>query len=633
MTLAKTVKLGRRSASRFLNRYLKTEADRLILQSAWENWGLILANFVTGIIGAMFEGGTFGIIFLAVALLSTPQGIDWNQYAILAGVPGLGSWLNALGQEVLFILLLGLAVTSQIFLGLCNYWNAVTAGDLGIRLQVKFTEYIHRLILSFSFACASRYKIGDLTSYAASAGPTVKTQITLANTLITNFLLLLVYLGILVVISPWLLLAALSTVLVFYVIQKQLLPRIRHYSSVNEQGMVEIGKQVTENLQGLRLLHTTGRQSRAVAQVKALLEQVKPGLQKQIRLLNITNPITQTLPVVVLAIITGIAFLLFSERSTGVLPSLVTFVLALQRFNIRLQGVTVAVTGFADNYGRLARFQEILNPRDKEFGRLGTVPFTNLATDISFHGVCLRYLADQGEVLQDINLVLPLGKVTALVGASGAGKSSLADLLVGLYEPTRGKILVNGRDLRDYDPSSWRQRLGVVSQDTFLFNATILENIRFACPTATDWEVMAAAQAAQADGFIQDLPLGYDTVVGERGYRLSGGQRQRIALARAILSDPDLLILDEATSALDTVSEKLVQEALDKFGQNRMVLVIAHRLSTIVNADQIVVLQQGRIVERGTHSELLGLSSGIYRNYWQLQSSQKKVPLSPSQNT
>jgi ATP-binding cassette subfamily B protein/subfamily B ATP-binding cassette protein MsbA len=623
--LLKTVQFKsfqQKTLSRFGGRFLKTEADRLIWQSAWENRGLILTNFATGIVGALFEGGTFGIIFLAVTLLSEPQGVDWDRYAILAGVPGLTNWLNALGQETLFLLLLGLAVTAQILLGLCNYWNSVTAGDLGIRLQVKFTEYLHRLILSFSFACASRYKVGDLTAYAASAGPTVKTQITLANTLITNLLLLLVYLGILVVISPWLLLAALATALVFYGIQKQLLPRIRHYSSANEMGLVEIGKQVTENLQGLRLLHTTGRQWTAVHQVRNLVEQVKPGLQKQIRLLNITNPITQTLPVVLLAVIAAIAFLLFSHRSTGVLPSLVTFVLALQRFNIRLQGVTGALTGFANNYGNLGRFQEILDRRDKEFAHLGEVEFTGLETDICFAGVGLRYLADQGEVLRDIDLVLPRGKVTALVGQSGAGKSSLADLLVGLYEPSRGQILVNGRDLRQYDVTSWRRRLGVVSQDTFLFNAPILDNIRFTCPTATDWEVMKAAQAAQADGFIHELPLGYGTVVGERGYRLSGGQRQRLALARAILSDPDLLILDEATSALDTVSERLVQQALDEFGRNRTVLVIAHRLSTIVNADQIVVMEQGRIVERGNHQQLLAIA-GLYGRYWQLQSHQK----------
>ncbi|AIE74659.1 ABC transporter ATP-binding protein [Synechocystis sp. CS-94] len=611
-----------KTISKFGARYLKTEADRLILQSAWENRGLILANFATGIVGALFEGGTFGIIFLAVTLLSEPQEIDWNRYALLAGVPRLTNWLNALGQETLFLLLLALAVTAQILLGLCNYWNAVTAGDLGVRLQVKFTEYLHRLILSFSFACASRYKVGDLTSYAASAGPTVKTQITLANTLISNCLLLLVYLAILVAVSPWLLLAALITALVFYGIQKQLLPRIRYYSSVNEMGLVEISKQVTENLQGLRLLHTTGRHWRAVDQVKNLVEEVKPGLQKQIRLLNITNPITQTLPVVLLAVIAAIAFLLFSQRSTGVLPSLVTFVLALQRFNIRLQGVIGALTGFASNHGSLGRFQAILDRRDKEFARLGEVPFTGLETDIRFAEVSLCYQVEQGEVLRNIDLVLPREKVTALVGQSGAGKSSLADLLVGLYEPTQGQILVNGRDLRQYDLTSWRQRLGVVSQDTFLFNATILDNIRFTCPTATDWEVITAAKAAQADGFIQDLPLGYRTVVGERGYRLSGGQRQRLALARAILSDPDLLILDEATSALDTVSERLVQQALDKFGKNRTVLVIAHRLSTIVNANQIVVMEQGRIVERGNHQQLLDLG-GSYAHYWSLQSDQR----------
>jgi ABC-type bacteriocin/lantibiotic exporters, contain an N-terminal double-glycine peptidase domain len=170
---------------------------------------------------------------------------------------------------------------------------------------------------------------------------------------------------------------------------------------------------------------------------------------------------------------------------------------------------------------------------------------------------------------------------------------------VGLYQPTEGRILVDGVDLSALDLASWQQRLGVVSQDTFLFNASLAENIAFGTPGADRAAVEEAAASAQALNFIRALPDGFDTVVGERGYRLSGGQRQRISLARAILRDPELLILDEATSALDTESERLVQQALERFEQQRTVLVIAHRLSTIVAADQILVLQAGRIIERG----------------------------------
>jgi ATP-binding cassette subfamily B protein/subfamily B ATP-binding cassette protein MsbA len=215
----------------------------------------------------------------------------------------------------------------------------------------------------------------------------------------------------------------------------------------------------------------------------------------------------------------------------------------------------------------------------------------------------------------------------ALVGSSGAGKSSLADLLVGLYEPTEGQMLVDGTPLADFDLISWQQQLGVVSQDTFLFNATIAENISHGSPNATRAQIVEAAEKAQAAGFISDLPDGYDTLIGERGYLLSGGQRQRLSLARAILRDPELLILDEATSALDTQSERLVQQAIDQFERQHTVLVIAHRLSTIVKADLICVLDKGQIVEQGNHQELLE-KHGIYAGLWRQQVSMESKLIS-----
>jgi ATP-binding cassette subfamily B protein/subfamily B ATP-binding cassette protein MsbA len=206
----------------------------------------------------------------------------------------------------------------------------------------------------------------------------------------------------------------------------------------------------------------------------------------------------------------------------------------------------------------------------------------------------------------------------ALVGSSGAGKSSIADLLAGLYDPTEGEILVDGTSIARFDLGGWQQRLGVVSQDTFLFNASIADNIAFGTPEATRTAIETAAAQAQAARFIEALPEGLDTVVGERGYRLSGGQRQRLSLARAILRDPELLILDEATSALDSESERLVQQAIDRFERKHTVLVIAHRLSTIVNADLICVMDKGAIIERGKHKELLA-KDGRYASLWKQQ--------------
>ncbi|MBC6697141.1 ABC transporter ATP-binding protein [Hymenobacter puniceus] len=221
-------------------------------------------------------------------------------------------------------------------------------------------------------------------------------------------------------------------------------------------------------------------------------------------------------------------------------------------------------------------------------------------------------------VLQDINLVIEKGKTVALVGPSGSGKSTLADLLPRFYDPTGGQILIDGHDVRDCTIHSVREQMGIVTQESILFNDSILNNIRFNTQ-ATEAEVMEAARIANAHDFIMATPEGYHTLIGDRGGRLSGGQRQRLSIARAILRNPPILILDEATSALDTESEKLVQEALTRLMQSRTSLVIAHRLSTVQHADEIIVLHQGRIAERGTHDELLRQPGGLYQRLSQMQ--------------
>jgi ATP-binding cassette subfamily B protein/subfamily B ATP-binding cassette protein MsbA len=245
--------------------------------------------------------------------------------------------------------------------------------------------------------------------------------------------------------------------------------------------------------------------------------------------------------------------------------------------------------------------------------------FPGLRQAIELRGVTLRYHPEEAPAVAEVSCTVPQGKFTALVGISGAGKSTVADLLLRLFEPTAGAVLVDGVTLKSFSPTSWRARVGVVSQETFLFHASVRENIAFGKPDATLEEVVAAAKQAYADEFIRRLADGYETVIGDRGYRLSGGQRQRIALARALIRQPELLVLDEATSALDTESERFIQQAMEGQRGKRTLLVIAHRLSTITGADQILVLDAGRVVEQGTHETLLA-HEGIYARLWRLQS-------------
>ena len=256
---------------------------------------------------------------------------------------------------------------------------------------------------------------------------------------------------------------------------------------------------------------------------------------------------------------------------------------------------------------------------DKKIERSsGSAPTAGLSRDISLIGLSFDY--GDGVVIDNADLTLRKGAVTALVGPSGSGKSTVADLLMRFYEPTRGKITLDGQDVREFGYRSYRQLFGVVTQETFLWHSTVRENIVYGLERAVaEEELFRAAKAAYAHEFITSLSQGYDTVVGDRGVRLSGGQRQRIAIARAIIRNPQVLILDEATSALDTQSERMVQKALDNLITSRTSLVIAHRLSTIVAADMIYVMHEGRIVQQGKHRQLVS-EDGLYRHLWELQS-------------
>ncbi|HEU5042135.1 MAG TPA: ATP-binding cassette domain-containing protein, partial [Gemmatimonadales bacterium] len=252
--------------------------------------------------------------------------------------------------------------------------------------------------------------------------------------------------------------------------------------------------------------------------------------------------------------------------------------------------------------------REVVLPEERE---------ARFEREIAFEGVSFSY--DGGDpVLSDVSFTLPKGRVLALVGPSGAGKTTLADLLPRFHDPTAGRILMDGVPLTRLTRRSLRSIMGVVSQDTVLLNDTVLANIAYGSPGATREAVEAAAEAANAAPFIRQLPQGYETLLGERGTRLSGGQRQRIAIARALLRDPPILILDEATSALDTESERLVQQAIERLMRQRTTLVIAHRLATVRDAHEIVVLDAGRVVQRGSHDELYR-AGGLYRRLHDLQ--------------
>ncbi|HEX7532875.1 MAG TPA: ABC transporter ATP-binding protein/permease, partial [Methyloceanibacter sp.] len=267
--------------------------------------------------------------------------------------------------------------------------------------------------------------------------------------------------------------------------------------------------------------------------------------------------------------------------------------------------------GLVDLEAMFALLEEMPEIKDKP----GARPLQVTRGEIRFENVRFAYERDR-PILKDVSFAVPAGKMVAIVGPSGAGKSTIARVLFRFYDIQSGAVSIDGQDIRDVTQKSLRAAIGVVPQDTVLFNDTIYYNIKYGRPDATDAEVYEAARLAQIDTFIRTLPLGYKTMVGERGLKLSGGEKQRVAIARTILKGPPILILDEATSALDSHTEKEIQDALDRVAQGRTTLVIAHRLSTIVHADAILVVENGRVVEQGTHAELVA-KGGLYASLWE----------------
>ncbi|NEN94444.1 MAG: ABC transporter ATP-binding protein [Moorea sp. SIO3I7] len=601
---------------------LRSPAYRLVGETARKNWWLIGMNLVTNLVSAVLEGSTLGVIYLAVGYLTGTDdpGTDTPTNPTIAKT--LAKILPLPPEQMFLVLIFG-AVVLQIGLSLSNYLNKVSTAYLSAKAQPYVTGKVFERIMTFSYGCVSRYKVGDLVLFTNDAAFAVDQNITQFNNLVVSVSFSLVYLVIIVRLSP--ILAGAATVLILAVayVQYKLIPRLRRVVKRVTASQVESAKYITQSIQALRLLHTFGTQPQTLTGANQILGKIEKQLKKRALVFFLPEPILETLPMVALGILAASAVLFEGGKAT-ILPLLLTFLLALQRLSGRLRATSNTITLFVDNSARMVRLEMILDQRDKVFEHSGTEPFTRLREDIEFKSISLSYTNDDTFALKNLTFTLPRNKVTALVGGSGAGKSSIIDLFLGLYQPTAGHILVNGRPLADYCLENWRQQIGVVSQDTFIFNDSILENLRYGRPSASLDEVVEAAKAAQAHKFILALPDGYETVVGERGYRLSGGQRQRLALARALIKQPEILILDEATSALDSESEKLIQQALEQFQKERTVIVVAHRLSTIAEADQILVLERGELVEHGTHKSLLHQGER-YAGYWKLQSSQVAV--------
>lgn len=384
-----------------------------------------------------------------------------------------------------------------------------------------------------------------------------------------------------------------------------------------QQELGELNAILADNLAGMREIKAFTREDGEAERIRVRIEKYKNSLLYALKMLAIFHPFIQFS-----SALGTIVIIYFGGRmivgETLAVDELVAFFLYLDLFYQPLQRLSDSWEQIQESLASAVRVNELLDESpEPDAGNAGIVLPGRAKGDLQFEHVVFNYLPDT-PIVEGINIDIPAGSTLALVGPTGVGKTTLASLIPRFYDVSSGRITLDGHDLRTLSLSSLRQQISMVLQDVYLFHGTARENILFGRADATEEEMLEAARIANADEFLSRLPNGYDTIIGERGVKLSGGQKQRLSIARAILKDAPILILDEATSAVDTETEALIQQALERLMQGRTTIVIAHRLSTVRNADQIVVLSEGRIAEQGTHNELMRLR-GIYWNLNQVQ--------------
>ena len=493
------------------------------------------------------------------------------------------------------------------------------AGQLGASLQENVTrdlrDSLFRHLQRLPLAYFQRTKTGQIISRVLSDTEQTKALITeLVTRTLQNAAQIIGTIAILLNYSVQLTLVSLVIAPLLTLSLQPLLRKLRkgHRRLRGDYG--EITSVLQEVVSGVRLVKSFRGEPYEDERFASASSQYSSGMIRITRVAALSQPMTEIIGAGVAMLILWIGAREVLLRPGGAMDgaTLITFMIMVVRLLPPLKQLSQTPTTAQQSFASAERLFEVLDlPAEHQLDR-GTRVVTTFRESLAFERVSFSYGDEL--VLRDVSFVAGRGEVVALVGASGSGKSTLVDLIPRFYEPTSGSIRLDGVDTREITLATLRGLTGIVSQDTVLFNDTVRNNIAYgSVGRFSDAQIEAAARAANAHGFITELPKGYATVLGERGTRLSGGQRQRLAIARALLTDPPILILDEATSALDTESERLVQEAIDRLLAGRTVFVIAHRLSTVVHADQILVLERGEIVERGSHVELLTLHGAYHR--------------------
>jgi len=534
-------------------------------------------------------------------------------------------WFNRAQQEYGSVgslyFICGLILFSVLMSNICRYMAQRTMLKIRVNVIKNLRQAIYDKITSLDLSFFSNHRKGDLMSSMSNDVQSIEdTVVSSLQAAFKDPLMIIIYFIVLFVLSVKLTLFTIILFPVMGLLISQMSKRLKKDSIESQHTLGSILSITEETISGTRIIKAFNAQHYLKEKFENLNFYYTRTIKRMFYRRDLASPLTEFMAyIVIVIIILYVGPMLLEDKGSLTAAQFITYIIFYMRILDPAKNITGAIAAIQRGIASGERIFSIMDVPQDIIEKPDATDINSFEKEISFENLSFAYTkGDTGYVLKDINLTIKKGQMVALVGHSGSGKTTLSDMLPRYYDPSQGCVKIDGYDLRDLKLHSLRDLLGVVSQEAILFNDSIYNNIAFGLPHIQQEQVEQAARIANAHDFIMQTENGYQTMIGDRGNKLSGGQRQRLSIARAVLKNPPILILDEATSALDTESEKIVQDALYKLMQNRTSLVIAHRLSTVQNADMIAVLDKGKIVQQGTHAQLI-MQPGIYKQLNDLQ--------------
>jgi len=566
------------------------------------------------IIASFFEGASFGMLIPLIQSMTQGQAELFSNIPILKNIGIFFSSANqAQAISLIFIFIFLLILSKNVFLYLSSILIAKlrfsTIRDLRVSLMNNLLDYDTK----FFDSAKTGHLIGVITTETERIGDFMKAVLTF----MAHCVRVTVYVLILFLISWKASLAIFLLIAIALVPIELIMKRMKKLGEEISRAIADYNYKLTEILGGIGLIKICGSENAEGESFEAEADRICNFQYKSNKRSLLIIPLSEVLIFGLISLCFLILVRMTKVDIANAFPFIATYLVILARMLTQLNSLNGNRAVAVGKLAAFTNYQRMYSEKGKKTIKSGNREVGKFSNSIEIKNVDFSYISGK-EVLKDVNVKIPKGKITAFVGASGAGKSTIINLIARLYDVNSGDILIDGTSIKDLLLKDWRKRIGFVSQDVFIFNTNVKNNISYSRADIGEERVIKAAKAANAHDFIVNLPDKYDTVLGERGIKLSGGQKQRISIARAIMHNPEILILDEATSSLDTETEKMITEAIDTLTKGRTVVAIAHRLSTILHADNIIVLDNGRVVEMGRHSDLLE-KNGLYRKLYDTQ--------------